>query len=137
MKKLILQHGSNQKFDYPLITCGKSGHGFYAYFRNSYVMRNYYDKGSIAEFCIEKKHLVDLTVDNNYLHCKAFIENQLGKKISKSTFQSSGNFIQFYLKRFFPEAKAFINFHFGANIPNSKEVVIIDTEIIEDFHWIK
>ena len=95
-----LQHGTNVKFDFPSKGFGKSGYAFYAYKSNSNAMRQYYDDGNIDEFNIDDEHVVDLTSTINYSHAKCWIENQLGKKITK-------------------------------------EVVILDTDIIENFKWIK
>lgn len=137
MDYIKLQHGTNVKFDFPLITCGKSGYGFYAYKSNSVSMRKYYDSGSIMEFKIKKDCIVDLTNSIIYAHAKCWLENQLNKKISKSTFQQSGHLLHSFLNKFYPNAKAFINFHFGFGLPTSKEYVIIDTSIIESIKWVK
>lgn len=132
-----LQHGTNVKFDFPLVGCGKSGYGFYAYKSNSCAMRKYYDSGHVLEFHIDEQHVIDLTTRINYLHAKCWIENQLNKKISKTLFQQSGHLLQMFISKFYPNAKAFINFHFGPKIPTSKEIVIIDTSIMRDLKWIK
>jgi len=133
-KYLNLEHGSSADFSFPMVSSGKSGTGFYAYSNRSHSMRNFYNQGHIYSFRVLSSHIVDLTTTNNYIHAKAYIENILGKKITKSIFQQSGILLSSYVQKFHPNAKGYINFHFGYGLPNSKEVIIFDTSVIEDFH---
>jgi len=131
-----LEHGTTHKFDYPMVSCGKSGTGFYAYFSRSSSMRKYYNRGAIMQFEVDDNHIIDLTTKNNYSHAKAYIENILGKKITKQIFQQSGVLLTSYIDKFYPKAKGFINFHFGLGLPNSKEVIIFNTDIIKNISWV-
>jgi hypothetical protein len=132
-----LQHGTNIKFDFPLIGCGKSGYGFYSYKSNNQAMRKYYDSGHIMEFEVDDLHIIDITILSIYKHAKCWIENQLNKKITKSIFQQSGHLLHAFIRKFYPNAKGFVNFHFGSGLPTSKEIIIFDTSIIKNIKWIK
>lgn len=130
-----LKHGTNVKFDFPMLTNGKSGLGFYSYKSSASGMKEYYKGLFEMSFEVADELIIDLTTRNNYAHCKSYLEKELGKKITKSVFQHSGYYLNSYIKKFYPEAKAFINFHFGYGLPNSKEIVITDTKCIQNIKW--
>ena len=112
-----LEHGTNIKFENPMVSSGKSGTGFYAYKSSSSGMRKYYNKGHIMSFEVDDNLIIDLTTKNNYTHCKLYLEKQLGKKISKEVFQQSGIMLQSFIAKFYPNSKGLINFHFGYGLP--------------------
>jgi hypothetical protein len=132
---LKLEHGTDMEFDFPMVSSGKSGIGFYAYFANSSAMRKYYNNGHIMAFNVNEDLIIDLTTKNNYTHAKAYLENILQKKISKTVFQNSGILLTSFIQKFYPNAKGYINFHFGYGLPTSKEILIFDTSIIQNISW--
>lgn len=134
---MLLEHGTDTTFDFPLIGIGKSGCGFYAYKASSGKMRAYYDMGHVLRFSVEDHHIIDLTKKSNYEHCKSYIEREIGRKITKQIFQTSGLYLHSYIRKFHPSAKGFINFHFGYNLPNSKEIVLFDLSCLKNLVWMK
>ncbi len=133
-----LEHGTEIKFDFPLVGIGKSGYGFYCYKRGNSSMRKYYGNKGVLSLEIPDEDILDFTSLVNYNHRKDFLKKELKRdKIRKKDFQSMGHMLNFYMKKFYPEKKAFINFHFGDKIPNSKEIVIFDLSSIYNLKWIK
>lgn len=133
-----LEHGTNTKFDFPLIGVGKRGYGLYCYKRGNSSMRKYYGSEYILSMEIPDNDIIDLTSLVNYNHCKDFLKKELNKtKISKVDFQKQGHYLTYYIKKFYPDKKGFINFHIGDKIPNSKEIVIFDLSTIYNLKWVK
>lgn len=130
-----LTHCTPNQFDTPIASMGKSGMGLYAFKKGNSAMRKYYESGEVLNFEVDDDLLLDLTTSNNYNHCKNFLEKELNKKITKQVFQTSGMYLTFYMNKFYPEKKGFINFHFGYELPTSKEVVIFDTSAIKNMSW--
>jgi len=135
---MLLEHGTETKFEgKPLLCAGKSGYGLYCYFKRSSSMRKYYGYKHIVEVEIKDELVLDLTTPNNYNHFKNWLARRIDKRITKHIVQCAGHHIIEYIKQFHDDKKAFVNFHFGNNIPNSKEVVIFDTNSISFHKWIK
>lgn len=108
-----LEHGTNTKFDFPLVGVGKRGYGFYCYKKGNSSMQKYYGNKGILSLEIPDEDLLDLTNLTNYNHCKDFIKRELNlNKISKENFQKQGHYLTYYIKKFYPEKKGFIQLSF-------------------------
>lgn len=97
----------NDVWDFNVVN-GQNGEGIYAFLAGDTPMKNYYCKNgeNLHSFKIEKKYLKDLSKSNlDYWDVKKFIYNN-------------------------PQYKAFIFKHIGHGIPNSREVLITDPQII-------